>query len=200
MKTQEFDFSVNVLQALLWRFNLAPNLQALVAAKQAWYDANQAQFWTDWITDVFDLRTANDFGCAVWAIILGVPLAVVQDPEPAKPTFGFGPFLTTGFYNFNNSNFGLNHQTVIPLTLEQKRLALRLRYFQLISRGTVTQTNVFLKRLFAGFGGAYVVDGLDMTCTYVFQFTLPSALQFVFSNYDLLPRPAGVRVIIVSAP
>lgn len=200
MKNQTFDYSVNVLQALLWRFNTAPNLQSLVVAKQAWYDANQTQFWTDWFTNVFNIPTANDFGCAVWAIILGIPLAVVQQPDPEKPTFGFGLFVTTGFYNFNNSNFGVTQQTIIPLTLEQKRLVLRLRYFQLISRGTVTQTNRFLKQLFADFGGAYVVDGLDMTCTYVFQFVLPSALQFVFSNYDLLPRPAGVSVTIVSAP
>lgn len=196
MKNQAFDFSVNVLAALLWRFNRAPALEALLRGEQDFYDAEHTAFWTNWVTDVFDIRTANDFGCAVWAIILGVPIAVVQDPAPDKPTFGFGPYRD----NFFGSNFGINGQVIIPLTLEQKRLVLRLRYFQLISRGTVPQTNRFLSLLFGEAGGAYVVDNLDMTITYVFQFVLPSALQFVFTFYDLLPRPAGVSVSIVSAP
>lgn len=200
MKNQEFDFAVNSLEGLLWRFNRASNLQAVLQTEQDFYTANFTDFWTAWVTDVFTIATATDFGCAVWAIILGVPIAVVQDPAPAKPTFGFGPFVMTGRYNFNNSNFGIQGQVVIPLTLEQKRLVLRLRYFQLISRGTVLQTNRFLTQLFGESGGAYVVDNNDMTITYVFQFVLPSALQFVFTFYDLLPRPAGVSVSIVSAP
>ena len=194
MKNQPIDFSVNLLQALLWRHNSAPNLQALLEAKQAWYDANFTGFWNDWVRDVFDLRTANDFGCAVWAIILGIPISIVQDPAPDKVTFGFSPYRA----NFHGSNFGIGAQALLPLTLEQKRLVLRLRYFQLFARCTVPQTNRFLKYLFKDYGPAYVIDNHDMSVTFVFGFVIPSALRLIFSFYDLLPHSAATSVTIVS--
>ena len=195
MKNQSFDFSVNVLQALLWQYNTAPALTALLESKQAWYDANQTAFWQDWITNVFDLTTANDFGCSVWAIILGVPLSVVLPPT-TKPTWGFGTY----HRNFNRGTFGKSGPQVIPLTLTQKRLVLQLRYIQLISRGTVPQINALVQEVFTrnGYGQVYVLDGLNMTGEYVFTFAIPSAVKFVLQYYDLLPRPDGVRIKIVS--
>lgn len=195
MKNQEFDFSVDILQALLWRWNNAPNLTSLLMSKQTWYDENQTDFWNDWFTNVFDLTTANDFGCAVWAIILKIPLAVIAPPDYlTKPVWGFG----THHKNFNRGNFAIQKQTTLPLTLAQKRLVLQLRFLQLITRGTVTEINRDIATIFArnGFGSVYVLDGLDMTCDYVFTFVIPSALNFVLLNYDILPRPAGVKLNI----
>ncbi len=37
---QNFDYSVNLLQALLWQYNEAKNLQGILEAKQTWYDIN----------------------------------------------------------------------------------------------------------------------------------------------------------------
>lgn len=85
---EDFDFSVDVLSALIWRNNEAAHLQALLQAKQDWYAENFEQFWTDWVTDVFDLRTANEFGLSVWALILGVPLSLIIAPNTG-PQFGF---------------------------------------------------------------------------------------------------------------
>jgi hypothetical protein len=194
MKNQAFDFSVDLLSALLWRHNEADHLTSLLQQKQNWYDDNQEGFWNDWFTDVFDLKTANSFGCAVWAVILGVPLAVILPPA-TRPTFGFGAF----HRNFTRGNFAPVSQNVLPLSLPQQRLVLRLRYAQLISRGNVTDTNRILKYIFNenGYGNVYVLDGLNMKCTYVFTFAIPSALQFVLTNYDILPRPAGVGIQFV---
>lgn len=193
MKNQAFDFSVDVLAALLWRHNEAVNLTSLLEQKQSWYDANQEQFWNDWFTNVFDLRTANDFGCSVWAYILGIPLAVVQ-PAATRPTFGFGTY----HRNFTRGNFAPVKQFVVPLSLEQKRLVLRLRYAQLISRGNVTDINRIVQYIFQdiALGSVYVLDGLDMTCVYVFTFAIPSGLLFILTNYDILPRPAAVLLTI----
>lgn len=195
---QEFDFSVDVMQALLWRHNRADRLTSLLEQKQSWYDLNHEQFWEDWFTNVFDLRTANDFGCSVWAKVLGVPLGVIVQPDyTTKKIFGFAAFGD----NFSGSNFANKTQTVIPLTLAQKRLVLRLRYAQLIAKGaSVTWVNRIIKYIFSdlGYGPVYVLDGLDMTCDYVFTFVIPSALQFVLQNYDILPRPDGVKLNFVS--
>lgn len=189
MKNQLFNFSVNLLQALLWRQNKADNLASLLTQKQSWYDTNQTNFWTNWIRDVFDLRTASDFGCAVWAIILGLPLAVVL-PASTRPTFGFGAF----HRNFTRGNFAPISQNVVPLTLPQKRLVLRLRYLQLFTHGTVPEINRVVGYVFAdsGYGPVYVLDGLNMTANYVFTFAIPSSLLFILTNYDILPRPAAV--------
>lgn len=189
MSVQAFDFSVDLLRAILWQYNDAARLQGLLERKAAWYAENHAGFWTDWVADVFDLRTANDFGLAVWAIILDVPLAITASPDdPGKPVWGFGPYRN----NFNNGNFATTSGA--GLTTAQKRLVLRLRYFQLTTRATVPEINAFMAYLFADLGPVYVLDGLDMTAHYIFAFPIDSKLATVLSDYDLLPRPAGVLV------
>lgn len=186
---QALDFSVDLMRALLWQYNDAARLEALVRQKQAWYDANQSAFWSDWVADVFDLRTANDFGLSVWAIILDIPLVVASAVDPVdKPIWGFGQYRE----NFTNGNFAAISNSA--LSTEQKRLVLRLRYFQLVNDGAVTEINAFFAYLFAPLGPAYVKDGYDMRARYVFEFPMPSALEVVLTEFDLLPRPAGVKV------
>ncbi len=334
-RIQQFDYSINLLRALLWQDNTATNLTALLQAKQTWYDENVSTFFEDWVTDVFDIRTANEFGLAVWAIILGVPTTVILPPT-TKANFGFGlpllltdaanqrgtwspttgvvvtagqtdpnagteavkvdltggsgtkkvsmvpvasgipagtttltvqvklisgtqgaissdingtaqawPTLTAGvwtpitltfsnpalahafdivsatgstavldiFYpklatgnktsngnlNFNNGNFGSLTSQAANLTTDQKRILLLLRYFKLTTLPSVTAINAGLKRILGSYGGAYVLDGLNMTyVTYVFGFQPNSALSFVLNNFDVMPRPAavGVRFVI----
>lgn len=191
--TQEFDFSVDLLRAILWQYNDAAGLQSLLASKSEWYNINQRQFWEDWTRDVFDLTTANDFGCAVWGVILAVPLSLGQPGSGSRSVFGFG----IHNLNFENSNFGRDSSGVAALTVEQKRLVLRLRYFQLISDGTVPHTNYVLKTVL---GGGYVLDPGDMTMTYVFPQALPSQVIAVLEQFDLLPRPAGVGINILINP
>jgi len=197
---QSFDYSVNLTQALLWQYNQAGNLQGIINAKQAWYDANQEQFWNDWFTNVFNLPTANDFGCAVWAQILNFPLFYNPPIDPAsKPSWGFD-YATSGCFNFDNGNFSDPTGTSsIYLTTAQRRIALQLRYFQLVTSGTVPEINRFLKYLFGSKGAAYLLDHGDMTQTYVFTFPLDANLLSVIEQYDLLPRPAGVSSTIIFA-
>jgi hypothetical protein len=183
---QQFDFSVDLLRALLWQYDEASNLQGLLDAKAAWYDANQTAFWESWLVDVFDLRTANDFGLSVWSVILQLPL-YTNPPPDLGPVFGFDT--QTGF-NFDNGIFGDSDTYQLPT--ETKRLALRLRYFQLTSSGTLPEINRMLAYLFAAYGKAYLIDNHDMTQTYIFNFPVTSDLAYLFNHYDILPRPAGV--------
>lgn len=193
---QPFDPSADLEQALLWQYEGAVRLRALVEAKQAWFDGAQTAFWNDWYTDVFDLRTANDFGLSVWAYILDLPLLAYAPATGDRPVFGFGDFNL----NFFESNFGRDNDAALSLSMEQRRLALRLRYFQLTTRGAVTEVNAFLAYLFGDEGLVYVLDGLDMTATYVFTFPPNAALLYVLQNFDLLPRPAGVKLNILINP
>lgn len=187
---QEFDFSVDLLRAILWQYENATGLQSILRAKSDWYTRQQTGFWTDWIRDVFNLQTANDFGCSVWGVILGIPLSIAQPATGARPAFGFGAFNK----NFNRGTFGRGSAGVAGLTLEQKRFVLQLRYYQIVSDGSVPFTNFALKKVF---GRGYVLDAENMTITFVFPTRLPSNLQTVLEQYDLLPRPAGVKIQIV---
>lgn len=212
---QATDFNVNLLQALLWEYNEAEHLEGLLRQKQAWYDANQTEFWANWVRDVFDLKTANEFGLSVWAIILNQRLYVNSGVSNDKPIFGFdtqthgafssafsSAFATGGtgpqyFTNFFDGTFGDTSGGIVGLTLDQRRFLLRMRYFNLTMAPTVPNINKFMAEIFAEEGQVYVLDGNDMTAVYVFTFQPSKALLFVLENFDILPRPAGVEVRIV---
>lgn len=202
---QQFDSSVDVLQTILWQYSDATNLQELIELKAIWLLFNNEDFWLDWYTNVFNLTTANLFGLAVWSRILNLPLFVPLAPDPIdKPIWGFNaydpgfPTLENTYQNFNNGNFSTVDQTA-SLTLEEQRFILRLRYFQLVTRGAIPEINTFLAYLIGSsaidpIGNMYVMDGFDMSITYVFDFDISTSLRDVLVAYDLLPRPAGVGI------
>jgi len=203
---QEFNYNVDLLKAILWQYNESPNLLSLVTSKQDWYNENQSDFWSSWYTNVFDLQTANLFGLAVWSIILNTPLYVPFEPEPSdKPIWGFNeydpsfPDLENTYTNFFGGNFSTRGD-IIVLNVEEQRFLLRLRYYQLVTRGEVWDINKFLNYLVGssniGFTGQmYALDNLGMDMTYVFSNgTFPFDLLELLLSLDILPRPAGVGV------
>lgn len=191
---QAFDYSVDLLQSLIWQQNDAERIESLIQQKQDWYTGNQTEFWQDWYNNVFNLQTANNFGCSVWAIILDIPISSETAPPPeAGLYFGFGAYNA----NFYHSNFAPTDPAQPILTLKQKRLVLRLRYFQLVTNGVIPDINRFIQWLFVDDGFVYVVDNLDMSITYVFNFQPSADVLFVLELYDILPRPAGVSASIV---
>jgi hypothetical protein len=198
MDIQQFDYSIDIEQALLWQRNTAEALTSLIQSKQRWYDENVTRFLNQWYDDVFNLDTANDFGLSVWSIILDLPLfqGVNVDP-PGKPIFGFGTYNQ----NFENGNFSnINQKT--GLTTEEKRLLLKLRYFSLATRDDIPDINSFLAYVFEPYGTVYVLDGEDMTMTYVFSYSISENLLEIMLQYKLLPKPAGVllKTVILTKP
>lgn len=191
MAIEEFDFSVDLLKAILWQYDNAEKMKSLLTKKQEWYLNNQTDFWDNWQRDVFNLETANEFGLSVWSIILRVPIIVTNQEPDGEIKFGFDP-ATDG--NFNNSNFSPQRFRAQELSSDSARLVLQLRYNQLVSNGTVIDTNRFLSYIFRDRGRAYVIDNYDMTIDYVFEFALPFSISYVLANYDILPRPAGVQI------
>lgn len=187
---QQTSADVNLLRAILWQYNKSVNLQGIIEKKQAWNVEARTKFWSNWYRDVFDLRTANEFGLKVWSIILDLPLFFNSDPSPdTKPTWGFGAYR----FNFRGANFSNRDGATVQLPTEGKRIALQLRYMQLTGSGSVPETNRRLAAIFGQYGGAYLLDGHDMTQEYYFKFKLPWFMQYAFDELDVLPRPAGVK-------
>lgn len=188
---REFDYSIDVLRPLQWKENAASNIRALLENKQAWIDQNHTQFWQDFETDIFNLKTANDFGLAVWSIILNFPTFLNAGSTLFTNNWGFGAF----HKNFNGANFNQSFTASTEdqaLTTEQLRLALRLWFYRLHMDGSVTQTNAILKELFGHLGNAYVQDNLDMTITFVFDFEMTTDILNVVNNADIMPISPGV--------
>lgn len=193
MDIQELNLSVNLLKAIIWEYDSAPNIVGILNGEKAWYDTNQTQFWENWIVDVFDLRTANNFGLTVWSIILGQSLYTSFAPSVSTPYFGFGADNQNfGTYNFATATGGNN-----VYSTEISRLLLRLRYFQLTNSGTVPEANRMLQYLFGIYGGGYLIDNLNMTQTYMFNFAIPAEMSYMLLHTDILPRPAGVSSEII---
>ena len=184
-----FDSSVDLLRALLWRDSGADKLQAYIQKKTELANARMDQFWSDWVHDVLNIDTANDFGLAVWARVLDVKLQVVIGADQVTTVpFGFGPH---GF-NLNRGNFSAQVGSTITLTTEQRRIVIKLRLYQLTGRASVFEVNEYLAQVF-GADSVYAIDELDMTfIAYIFRREPSQQIRFILNNFDILPRPAAV--------
>ena len=194
-----FDYSIDVLRPLQWKENAAVKIHALLQNKQAWLDQNHTQFWQNFETDIFDIRTANDFGLAVWSIILDFPVFLNPGATTFTNNWGFGNFRR----NFNNANFNSSATASTEdqaLSTEQLRLALRLWLYRLHMDGSITQTNAILKDLFGHLGPAYVQDNLDMTIVFVFDFALSAEFLTVVEQDAIMPIPPGVNASVQVNP
>lgn len=189
---QSFSFHSDLLRALLWQYEEAENLKALARYKSDWFERATVSFWQNWYNDVFNIDTATNFGLGIWARILDVPLGVDIPPhDKTKIGTGFGNKKA----NFR-ANFRRNSDYTLSLTQEQKRLIIRMRYFNLTQSPTVSNINEFLERFFGNKDSrVFVLDPLDMTYLYyVFNFNPDERLRVLLENFDLMPRPSGVGV------
>lgn len=193
MKNLSVELHANLLRAILWQYEKADNLKAIVAAQERAHNELVAEFWQRWYDDVFDIDTATPFGLGVWARVLDVNLAVEFEPQPDKVAFGFG----VNRRNFAPpTGFGARDGGSVGLTAEQARLLIRARYFALTEAPTVTNINRFLQRYFwHGDARVYVDDPQDMSyAIYTFNYTPGGDLAFLLDNTDVLPRPSAVGV------
>ena len=142
----------DILQALKWMHDAAPNTTSLITLKRDWYDKFNTQFWVDWQQFVFNLDTANNFGLMVWCIILGVP-SQLFGLYPPDGAWAYGSdrqnFVGTGPapYDSEGGNFYGGGEFTL-LTAEEIRWALKLRYAALVSNGRIEYINRMLNWIF----------------------------------------------------
>lgn len=194
----KYECYISLLSVIDWQRSNADGLIRLIEGEQAWYEANHCDWWNNWLSDVFCLQTANDFGLGVWAIILNEPVYGVTQASPEDyPAWGFGEFRQ----NFNNGNFGSNDDSGYNFTAEQRRILLLMKAFILHMSGSVHGDSVVginegLERIF-GVGEIYCIDNRDMTFTYIIYDEAVTGIIYELSNRDLLPRPVGIEISVV---
>lgn len=183
---------IDLKRAIDWQRGSAEKLNKLIELKQSWYEQKHCMFWNNWVTDVFDLRTANEFGLSVWSVILDLPLFdQSQRSRPDYPAIYFGS--QGNRQNFSRGNFGRNPSTLDSLTVNQKRIMLQLKAFIMHMRSSTAEINKKLAELF-GLRQLYALDNLDMSYTYVINNAELISFISVLKDYDLLPRPNCVSL------
>lgn len=158
--------TVDLLDCLLWQYNKADKLKALVQKCQDEFEGNIKDFWDNFYTNIFNLDTANSFGLVVWGILLGIE----------RPSYTSG---------------GVTQ----PYSDDMYRLLLKSRSLLQKTDGTMHSLNQYLAFIFPN-KPVFALDNLDMSIRIVFYYTpTPDELQ-VLSNPDFLPRPSGVKIEI----
>ncbi len=190
--------TANPLDAMDWQRSNADILKAWLSKQDEWTKVNHDEFWESWWTDVFDLRTCNDFGLSVWSIILDEStFGVTEASGEDYPAWGFGEYR----YNFNNGNFGTNDDSGYNFSTDEKRVLLQLKAYILHMSGCIHGEGVIgineaLNRIF-GEDAIYCIDNRDMSLKYILFDTTLTSLVYEIYDRDLLPTPVGMKIDVV---
>ena len=142
--------------------------------------------------DNLSLSTAKENGLDLWGQLLRFYRHIPLDSDPANDVnyFNFNAknFRRLQFFNPNKPNYG-------RMTDDIFRRFLLLRYQSMFVHCTIPNLNAFMSNFFNEFDSISIRDTYDMSfVVYAFssQQGMPDYLKWILSNYDLLPRPAGV--------
>jgi hypothetical protein len=145
---------------------------------------------------IWNLDTAQGYGLDVWGRIVGVNRVIAV---PTGDYFGFAEAGDDSEQPFNSAPFysGQPSTENYPLSDDAFRTLIYAKALANISNGSSASINQILLMMLPGLGNAYVTDGLNMTMTYTFDFTLTPLQYAIVVTSGVLPKPAGVALTIV---
>lgn len=175
------------------------NSTALTSIIESFFDAmDQTANIDSYFDNIWNVLTAQGYGLDVWGRIVGVTRIV---PVPNTITYlGFEEASSAGVFGVGIFFSGLPLTNNFILSDDGFRLLILAKALANISDGSIKSINSMLLTLFPNRGNAYVTDGLDMTMTYTFAFSLSAIELSIVQNSGVLPRPAGVSVSVVVPP
>lgn len=145
---------------------------------------------------MFNVTTAQGYGLNVWGKIVGVSRTLqISDPGDY---FGYKEALPTSA-GFNQAPFFSGNALTnnFDLTDSAYRTLIYAKALANITDGSIPSINHILMLLFPGRGNCYCTDGLDMTMTYTFMFTLTPVELAIIGQSGALPKPTGVSFTIL---
>ncbi len=189
-------------QTVISQYTNSTSLLALLESIDEWIspDANFEAFYNL----IWNVDTAVGYGLDVWGRIVGIVRTVTitnnyyfgfaQANDPTLVgTWGEAGSTPSGHAPFYSGepvtkNFVLADDAFRKLIFAKAAAN--------ITNGSIQSINAILMNiLFPGRGNAYVVDGLNMTMTYAFDFPLqPFEVSIVVAS-GVLPRSTGVHVL-----
>jgi len=108
MKTVTIDNSINILAAILWQYDKAPNLIALLTAINEFADISTNDLWNYYASSIFSLKNSDTFGLSVWGSIIGITRPSVTISGTTAPiSDGFYRRILLGKFLLYNSNYSM---------------------------------------------------------------------------------------------
>lgn len=183
-------------RTIISQYAASPSLTQVVESMNEWLDptADLDAFYAY----VWNVATAVGWGLDVWGRIVGVG-RVVQ-VATGEILFGFEEATDASAAPFNQGVFyaGAGVTSSYALSDDAYRTLIYAKALSNISNGSIAAINQILRNLFPGRGNCYCTDGLDMTMTYTFDFTLTAVELAVVSQSGVLSKPAGIVSAIVT--
>lgn len=146
--------------------------------------------------NIWNIATAVGSGLDIWGRIIGVTRTL--NVPGAQRYMGFEE-ATLSFDPLNVSPFyvGAPLTNNYQLSDDSFRVLLYAKALSNISNGSIPSINTILRTLFPGRGNCYVIDGLNMTLVYKFNFVLAAVELAILLQSGVLPKPVGVSATIV---
>ncbi len=185
---------INIEQTIISQYANSPTIVQLVKNMNTYVDP-RADF-DAFFRYVWNVDTAQGFGLDIWGRIVNVSRELRL---PAAPDyFGFSDALP-GSEPFGSSPF---YDGTPPATQTYKladgayRQLILAKALSNIVSANCPSINQLLQNMFAGRGRCYVNDLGGMRLRYVFEFDLSPQEYAIVTQSGVLPRPAGVSVIL----
>ena len=186
-----FDYWDTVLN----QYANSPILTTLIGNMDEYLDqtANLDSFFDN----MFNVATAQGYGLDCWGKIVNVSRTL--DVPGDGVYFDFEESGLSG-NPFNTESFFSGQQLTNNFILADSayRVLIYAKALANICDGSIPAINQILLRLFPNRGNCYVTDGLDMSMTYTFKFTLSPVEQAIVAQSGALPKPTGVSATVVS--
>ena len=144
---------------------------------KSYYDVSVKQFWDAWINDVLNIDTCNEYGAAIWGLVLGVERPRVDD-----------------------SSSGVTENRVVGIKMYRKILKAAFLFYK--QNCSMMDISEYLKLLFTVEGtdncGIKLMDNQDMSIVYeksefYDSMDLDQKLVFEQLHEQFIPYPLGIR-------
>lgn len=168
------------------QYDNSPRLCALLAGLEGQIDP----FWDiqEFLTEVFDPRTATGWGLDCWGQIVGIS----RDIQLAGTNTAFG-FDGSGLEPFDQAPFWSSDATsYYRLTDEAYRQLIFLKAAINISDGTLASLNRIMHTMYGSRGTVCVIHVGTMRIRFFFDFYLQPFERALIARDDVPPKPAGV--------
>lgn len=190
----------DVWSTVISQYANSPILTGMITAFNAAMD--QTENLDNFYDMIWNVLTAQGYGLDVWGAIVGVDRTI--SIPGSVPYFGFNEAGSwTGFGDTGGNTGGFYSGTTITtnyvLLDADFRTLILAKAAGNISDGSIPSVNAILLALFPNRGNCYVVDGLNMTLTYTFEFALTPVEEVILQQANVLPNAVGV-VVSISSP
>lgn len=188
--------SFDVWKTIISQYANSPILTRLIENMDSYLDTTvDLQNFFDLVMNV---DTAQGYGLDVWGRIVNVS-RTLSVSNPDTTWLGFEE-AGTPTQPFNQAPFfqGQQINDSFILTDTSYRVLIFAKALANICDGSIPAINQILLNLFPNRGNCYVIDGLDMTMAFKFEFVLSSVELAIISQSGALPTSTGVSLSVIT--